>query len=190
MWVYVKQLEYPVRVSRPDLAMAKNIFAQFGGPDSEFSASWRYLTQAWIMPSGVAKAIVIDIGTEELAHLEMVGTMINLLIADATPEEMDRAGLGAHYVEHGRSLFLHDAAGVPWTSSYVQSHDDPVTNLHEDMAAEQKARTTYEHLICKTTDDQVRKTLAWLREREVVHFQRFGEALDRVQEKMAQRLHF
>ncbi|TDA65822.1 MAG: manganese catalase family protein [Clostridia bacterium] len=182
MWVYVKHLERQVEVSRPDLQMAKYVFTQYGGPDGEFSAGWRYLTQMFAMPTGFAKAVLNDIGTEELAHLEIVGTIIHLLIQDASPEEMEKAGLGDHFAQHGHNLWFHDAAGVPWTATYLQSFDDPVTVLHENMAAEQKARSTYENLICLSNDKKLNETLSFLRQREVVHFQRFGETLDRVHE--------
>ncbi|MBO8128777.1 MAG: manganese catalase family protein [Peptococcaceae bacterium] len=181
MWVYVKHLQFPVRIRRPDLNMAKYMFTQFGGPDGEFSAAWRYLSQRYAMPTGITKAIVTDIGTEELAHLEMIGTMIYNLMRDATVEELEAAGLGTHYSMHGRNMFLQNSAGVPWTAAYYQSHQDVIANLHEDMAAEQKARATYEYLINMTRDEGLIEALSFLREREVVHFQRFGEALDRVQ---------
>ncbi|MBX6377202.1 MAG: manganese catalase family protein [Clostridia bacterium] len=187
MWVYVKHLEVPVSVRRPDPRLAAVIFSQFGGPDGEFSAAWRYISQMWAMPTGMAKALVVDIGTEELDHLEMVGTVCYKLMEGASPRELEAAGLGAHYAQHGYNMFLHDAAGVPWMASYYQSFDDPVTSLHEDMAAEQKARTTYENLLDLTDDDEVRRVLAFLRQREVTHFQRFGEALDRIHEYLQSR---
>lgn len=187
MWIYVKHLERPVRVQRPDVRMAKYLFAQYGGPDGEFSAAWRYLNQRYTMPTNQTKALLTDIGTEELAHLEMLGTMIYMLIRDTSPEELEQAGLGDHFAQHGYALFLHDAAGVPWTAAYYQAHDDPVTDLHEDMAAEQKARTAYEHLLLLTDDPGLRDGLAFLREREIVHFQRFGEALNHIHEYLSSR---
>ncbi|MGO0121813.1 manganese catalase family protein [Desulfothermobacter acidiphilus] len=181
MWIYVKQLQRPVRVSRSDAGLAKLILTQFGGPDGEFSASWRYITQAFTMPTGRTKALLIDIGTEELAHLEMVGTIFHLLIRDATPQQLRSAGLGEQYAVHGFADFLNAPGGEPWTSSYIQGTSDPLADLSEDMAAEQKARAAYERLLCSTNDPDVREVLGFLREREVVHFQRFGEALQLIQ---------
>ncbi|OAT86465.1 manganese catalase family protein [Desulfotomaculum copahuensis] len=184
MWIYEKKLEYPVRVHKTDPRMAKFLTAQYGGPDSELSAAVRYLTQRYTMPTNKAKALLTDIGTEELAHWEIIATMIYQLLKDMTAEQMRREGLGDHFAEHDRAVYPADAAGVPWTAAYIQATGDPVTDLHEDMAAEQKARTTYEHLIRLTDDPGIKDTLRFLREREVVHFQRFGEALDDIQEEM------
>jgi len=182
MWFYEKKLQYPANVRGCDLNMAKYLFAQYGGPDSELSAAVRYLTQRYTMPIPQAKALLTDIGTEELAHWEIIGTLIYKLTEDATPEQLREAGLGDHFAQHDKALYPHDAAGVPWTAAYIQATGDPITDLHENMAAEQKARTTYEHLISLTDDDGVIATLSFLREREVVHFQRFGEALMLVKE--------
>ncbi|HQK54249.1 MAG TPA: manganese catalase family protein, partial [Sedimentibacter sp.] len=131
-----------------------------------------------------AKAVLTDIGTEELAHWEIIATLIFKIVDRATPEELIEAGMGPNYIQHGRDVYPNDAAGVPWTAAYIQAIEDPITNLHEDLAAEQKARTTYEHLINSTKDRGVIETLSFLREREVVHFQRFGETLRLVQEHM------
>jgi spore coat protein JC len=130
-----------------------------------------------------------DIGTEELAHWEIIATLIYKIVDRATPEELKEAGMGPNYIQHGRALYPNDAAGVPWTAAYIQSIEDPITDLHEDLAAEQKARTTYEHLINSTKDRGVIETLSFLREREVVHFQRFGETLRLVQEHMDHMKH-
>ena len=182
MWIYEKKLQYPAWVEGSDLKIAKLLFAQYGGPDSELSAGLRYLTQRYTMPIAEAKAVLTDIGTEELAHWEIIGTLIFKIINKATPMELEEAGLGPHYIQHGKDLYPHDAAGVPWTASYIQAIEDPIANLHEDLAAEQKARTTYEHLIQSTNDRGVIETLSFLREREIVHFQRFGETLIMVQD--------
>ncbi|AYO30994.1 manganese catalase family protein [Biomaibacter acetigenes] len=184
MWYYEKKLEYPANVSRTDMAMAKYLFAQYGGPDSELSAAVRYLTQRYTMPIPQAKAVLTDIGTEELAHWEIIGTLIYKLTDGATPEQLRRAGMGDHYAQHDNAPYPHDAAGVPWTAAYIQATGDPIADLHEDLAAEQKARTAYEHLINLTDDAGVIATLSFLREREVVHFQRFGETLMLVREYM------
>ncbi|SMB92549.1 spore coat protein JC [Desulfonispora thiosulfatigenes DSM 11270] len=178
MWIYEKKLQYPVRVETKDLKMAKFLIAQYGGPDGELSAALRYLSQRYTMPTGKSKALLTDIGTEELAHVEMIATMVYKLTRDATPAELKAAGLGADYTLHGNAIYPSDPNGVPWTAAYIQSTGDPITNLYENMAAEQKARTVYENLIKLTDDNGIKDTLRFLREREVVHFQRFGEALN------------
>ncbi|MBM7614457.1 manganese catalase family protein [Alkaliphilus hydrothermalis] len=182
MWIYEKKLQYPVKICQPDLKMAKYLLTQYGGPDGELSAALRYLNQRYTIPTNEAKALLTDIGTEELAHVEIIVTMIYQLMKDATVEEIEAAGLGGNYAIRDGALFYTDANGVPWTATYIQAHGDPVTDLHEDMAAEEKARATYENLLKLTDDPGLKDTLRFLREREVVHFQRFGEALRIVQE--------
>lgn len=184
MWIYEKKLQYPAWVEGCDLKIAKLLFAQYGGPDSELSAGLRYLTQRYTMPIPEAKAVLTDIGTEELAHWEIIGTLIYKIVERASLDELKEAGIGPHYIQHGKALYPHDAAGVPWTAAYIQSFEDPITSLHEDLAAEEKARATYENLINMTEDRGVIETLSFLRQREVVHFQRFGETLRLVQEYM------
>ena len=187
MWLYEKKLQYPVRVYNRDLRMAKFLMAQYGGPDSELSAAVRYLTQRYTMPTNKAKGLLTDIGTEELAHWEIIGTMIYRLLQGATPEQLRREGLGSYFALHDQAVYPADANGVPWTAAYIQATGDPVADLHENLAAEQKARATYERLIRLTDDPGVKDTLRFLREREVVHFQRFGEALNDVHEEMARK---
>ncbi|MDP4145181.1 MAG: manganese catalase family protein [Bacillota bacterium] len=177
MWIYEKKLEHPVKIKSKDLRMAKFLMAQYGGPDSELSASIRYLSQRYTMPTGKTKGLLTDIGTEELAHVEMIASMIYQLTRGATPDELKAAGLGGYFTQHDSAIYPADANGIPWTAAYVQSIGDPITDLHEDMAAEQKARTTYEHLIKLTDDPDVIDPLRFLRAREVIHYQRFGEAL-------------
>lgn len=184
MWIYEKKLEYPVRVSGPNPKLAKIVIEQYGGSDGEAAAANRYLTQRYMMPTGMAKGILTDIGTEELAHWEMIATLVYKLIKDATPEQIKAAGWEAHYVNHGKDVFLENAGGVPFTASYIAAKGDPIANLVEDMAAEQKARATYENILNLSDDPCVNDTLKFLREREVVHFQRFGEALNNVQAYM------
>ncbi|KAB2952127.1 manganese catalase family protein [Heliorestis acidaminivorans] len=145
------------------------------------------MTQRYTMPTKKAKGLLTDIGTEEMAHLEVIATLIYKLTKDVPADKMREAGLGEHYAHHDNALFYTDASGVPWTAAYIQSTGDPITDLHEDMAAEQKARTTYEHLIDLTDDPGVIDALRFLREREVVHFQRFGEALNDVQFRLSHR---
>ncbi|MDI3538599.1 MAG: spore coat protein [Bacillota bacterium] len=187
MWIYEKKLEYPVRVSGPNPRLAKAIITQYGGPDGELAASLRYLTQRYSMPLSQAKAVLTDIGTEELAHMEIVATLVYNLIRDASIQEIRAAGMDNYYADHDKALYFVNASGAPWTAAYIQSKGDPITDLHEDMAAEQKARSTYEYLIQLSDDPLVTETLAFLREREVVHYQRFGEMLQLVYEWQGSR---
>lgn len=182
MWVYEKKLEFPIKIKNPNPAMAKSIITQYGGPDGELGASLRYLSQRYQMPTDMAKGILNDIGTEELAHLEMVGAMVYQLLKDTSIEQIKEAGAEGYYADHGRAVYPVSAAGVPFSATCFQSKGDPITDLHENMAAEQKARSTYEYLIDLADDPDVIEPLKFLREREVVHFQRFGEALRHVQE--------
>ena len=166
MWIYERKLQYPIKIKNPDPRMAKVIITQFGGPDGELAASLRYLCQRYCMPRKEVSGILNDIGTEELAHLEMVGTMVKQLVAGVPPEELAKHGLGGYYADHGYSLFPVDGNGVPFTAAYFASKGDPVADLVEDMAAEQKARAVYENLI-DLADDRMSSILRWLREREV-----------------------
>lgn len=181
MWIYEKKLQYPIRVDTTNPALAAMIIEQFGGADGELSAGIRYLTQRWTMPTNQGKATLTDIGTEELAHWEMIGTLVWRLVKDATVDQIKGTPFEAHFVNHGKSPYPHDAAGAPWTATFLNSKDDPLADLHEDMAAEQKARATYEWLITISDDPGVTDTLRFLREREIVHYQRFGEVLQIVQ---------
>ncbi len=187
MWVYEKKLEYPARVSSTNPRLAKEIITQYGGPDGELAASLRYLTQRYTMPIPQAKGVLTDIGTEELAHMEIVATLVYNLIKNATPEQIRAAGMDDYYVDHDRAVYFVNASGAPWTAAYIQSKGDPVTDLYEDMAAEQKARSTYEYLIQLSDDPDVTDTLRFLREREIVHFQRFGETLNLVYDWVNER---
>ncbi|AZR74138.1 rubrerythrin family protein [Anoxybacter fermentans] len=180
MWIYEKKLQYPVHVDGPDLRLAFILYEQYGGPDGELSAGVRYLNQRYYMPIKEAEGILTDIGTEEFAHWEIIATLIFKLTRGVSEEEIKKSPLAAHYVNHGEALFPHDASGNAWTAAYIQAKGDPIADLHEDMAAEQKARATYEHLIRMTDDPGVKDTLKFLREREIVHFQRFGETLRKV----------
>jgi len=188
MWNYHKTLEYPINVKNKNPRLAKFIISQYGGPDGELAASLRYLSQRFGMPDQKAKAILNDIGTEELAHLEMVGTIVHQLTKGATIEEIKEAGLDTYYTDHGLGVYPQAAAGYPFTAAVLAVKGDPIADLQEDLAAEQKARATYEKLIdlCKDNPD-VLDPLKFLREREVVHFQRFGEALRGVQDKLAEK---
>ena len=188
MWNYLKQLEYPVRIKHTNPRLAKYIISQYGGPDGELAASLRYLSQRFGMPDQKSKAILNDIGTEELAHLEIVGSIVHQLTDGASAQEMEACGLGAYYTDHGVGVYPQAAAGYPFTAAVLAVKGDPIADLQEDLAAEQKARATYEKLINLCADDpDVVDVLKFLREREIVHFQRFGEALRGVQEKLAEK---
>ena len=191
MWTYNKVLEYPINIKKSNPQLAKFIISQYGGPDGELAASLRYLSQRFAMPDQKAKAILNDIGTEELAHLEMVGTIVHQLTDGANIDEIERAGLGPYYTDHGLGVYPQAAAGFPWTAATIAVKGDPVADLQEDLAAEQKARATYEKLIDLCRDDpDVIDPLKFLREREVVHFQRFGEALRGIQDKLAEKKYY
>lgn len=178
MFAYQKRLQYPIHIKKSDLKMAKYLVTQYGGANGELAAALRYLNQRYTMPDNRGKALLTDIATEELAHIEMISTMIYQLMSNATLEEIKDAGLEAHYAEHKRSLFPTDANGVPFTVAYFASTGDAIADLQEDMAAEQKARAVYENLIDLTNDPDVIGPLLWLRQREVVHFNRFKELHD------------
>ena len=188
MWTYNKTLQYPINIKCPDPRLAKVIISQYGGPDGELAASLRYLSQRFGMPDQNAKAILNDVGTEELAHLEMVGTIVHQLTRGVSIEEIEKAGLGPYYTDHGVDVYPQSAAGVPFDATCLACKGDPIANLQEDLAAEQKARATYEKLIdlCRDNPDVI-DPLRYLRESEVVHFQRFGEALRGVQDKLAEK---
>lgn len=188
MWTYNKVLQYPINIKCADPRLAKVIISQYGGPDGELAASLRYLSQRFGMPDQNAKAILNDIGTEELAHLEMVGTIVHQLTKNASIEEIEAAGLGAYYTDHGVDIYPQSAAGVPFDATCLACKGDVIANLQEDLAAEQKARATYEKLIDLCIDNpDVIDPLRFLREREIVHFQRFGEALRIVQDKLSDK---
>ena len=188
MWNYSKMLQYPINVKNKDPMLARWIISQYGGPDGEINASLRYLSQRFAMPDQRTQAVLNDIGTEELAHLEMVGTLVNQLTRNATIDEIKRAGLQAYYTDHGLDVYPQSASGVQLNTMAIAAKGDPIANLQEDLAAEQKARATYEKLIDLSTDNQdALDVLRYLREREVVHFQRFGEDLRNVQEELTRK---
>jgi len=191
MWIYEKKLQFPVNVTSKDLGMAKILLAQYGGPASELSACLQYLNQRYIMPTGQTKALLTDIGTEEIGHLEMIGTMVYQIMQNATVAELKEAGLDGHYVLHGKGLFYNDPNGFNWTSTYLDGLGDPITDLTADINAEQKAKQTYEYLMDMANgDESLLAPLRFLREREVVHYQRFGEALEMVREYYNQKKYF
>ncbi|AEV68032.1 manganese catalase family protein [Acetivibrio clariflavus] len=187
MWVYEKKLEYPVKIKNPNPRMAKYIITQYGGPDGELAASLRYLSQRFSMPTNEARAILNDIGTEELAHLEIIGSIVHQLTKGVPADILEKEGLGAYYSDHDHAVYPVSASGVPFTAAYLQSKGDPIADLYEDLAAEQKARATYENLINLADDPDVIEPLKFLRAREIVHFQRFGEALRIVEDKLNEK---
>lgn len=178
MWQYQKRLQYPINIKNKDLRMAKYLVEQYGGSNGEFAAAMRYLNQRYTMPDNRGKALLTDIGTEELGHVEMIATMAYQLMRDATIEEIKQAGLEAHYASHGKALFPTDANGVPFTAAYFSATGDAIADIQENMAAEQKARAVYENLINLTNDPDVIGPLLFLRQREVIHFNRFKELYD------------
>lgn len=184
MWTYEKRLQFPVNIKNPDPAVAKFIISQVGGPDGELAASQRYLHQRYSMPYDEAKAALTDIGSEELNHLEMVSAIIHQLTRGMTEEEIKRAGMEAYFVDHTAGVYPQAAAGFPFDALSFAVKGDPLTDLHEDMAAEQKARTTYDNIIRMVDDPDVLEPIRFLREREIVHFQRFGETLENIKDKM------
>ena len=187
MWNYEKRLQYPVNITKTCPKTAQLIISQYGGPDGELSASMRYLAQRYTMPDKRVGGLLTDIGTEELAHMEIICAMVYQLTKNLTVEEAKTAGFDAYYIDHTAGLFPQAAAGVPFTSLEFQSKGDAITDLHENLAAEQKARTVYDNLLRMIKDPEVRDPLKFLRAREVVHFQRFGEALERTKNLLDSR---
>lgn len=177
MWKYEKKLQYPVNIKNPNPKYAQIIITQYGGPDGEASAALRYLTQRYGQPYNEVKATLTDIGTEELAHMEMICAMVHQLTRNLTPEEINASGFAPYFVDHTNGVYQIAASGMPWTATYYQSKGDVITDLHEDLAAEQKARVTYDNLLRLIDDPDITEPLKFLREREIIHYQRFGEAL-------------
>ena len=184
MWKYEKMLQYPINIKNKDLRMAKYLITQYGGPNGELGAAWRYLSQRYTMPDERGKALLTDIGTEELSHVEMISTMVYQLMKGATLKELKEAGLDSMYAEHGYGIYPTDSNGIPFTAAYFASTGDPLADLSEDMAAEQKARATYENLINLTDDEDVIGPLLYLRQREIVHFARFKELYNYYKKKL------
>jgi spore coat protein JC len=184
MWYYEKRLEYPVNITTPNAKIAQVILSQYGGPDGEMGASARYLSQRYTAPNRTTSAVLTDIGTEELAHLEIVATIIHQLTRNLSAEEIEKAGFAPYYIDHTIGVYPQAAGGYPFSASELQSTGDPIADLHEDLAAEQKARITYDNILRLVKDPEVADPIRFLRAREVVHFQRFGEALRSVQEDL------
>lgn len=190
MWNYEKRLQFPVNITQTCPKTASLIISQFGGPDGELAASMRYLSQRYTMPCKEVGGLLTDIGTEELGHLEIICAMIYQLTKNLTPEQARTAGFDAYYVDHTTGIWPTAAAGIPFTASAFQSKGDAITDLHENLAAEQKARTTYENLIRIIDNPEVLEPLKFLRAREVVHFQRFGEALEKIKDKLDEKNYY
>lgn len=184
MWNYERRLQYPVNIKNPNPKMAKVIMSQLGGPDGETAASLRYISQRYAMPYRDVAGTLTDIGTEELAHMEIISAIVHQLTKNLTPEEIKEQGFAEYYVDHTLGIWPQSAGGVPLTATFFQSKGDPITDLHEDMAAEQKARTTYDNILRLVCDEDIREPIKFLRAREIVHFQRFGEALRSVQDRL------
>ena len=176
MWQYEKKLQYPVKIKNPNPKLAQIIISQYGGPDGELAASLRYLSQRFAMPYPELKGLLTDIGTEELAHLEMIGAIVYQLTRDLSIEDIKKSGFDTYFVDHTTGIYPVAASGAPFTAAYIQSKGDVITDLHENLAAEQKARTTYDNILRLCDDPDVRDAIKFLRQREVVHYQRFGEA--------------
>ena len=178
MWIYEKKLQFPVNITCPDAKAAAVIISQLGGPDGEMAAALRYLSQRYTMPDARLQALLSDIGTEELAHVEIISAILYQLCDGLSVQQIKDAGLDAYFVDHTLGIYPQSAAGVPFTASYFQSKGDPITDLTEDMAAEQKARTTYDNILRLVDNEEVKKVIRFLRAREIVHYQRFAEGLE------------
>lgn len=187
MFVYEKKLQYPVKIDRPNPQLARIILTQYGGPDGELGASLRYLSQRYSMPFDELKGLLTDIGTEELGHLEMVGSIVHQLTRNMKDAQYKDPAFAPYFVDHTAGVYPAAASGTPWSAATMQVKGDPITDLAEDMGAEQKARTTYDNILRISDDPDVNDVIKFLREREVVHFQRFGEAMQLLREKLNQK---
>ncbi len=187
MFVYEKNLQYPVKIKNPNPKLASIIISQYGGPDGELGASLRYLSQRYAMPYPELKGLLTDIGTEELAHLEIVGTIVHQLTRNLTDEQMKTAGFDTYFVDHTAGVYPQFASGTPWTAATIGVKGDPICDLTEDLAAEQKARVTYDNILRLSDDPDVNDVIKFLRAREIVHFQRFGEAITKLRDRLNQK---
>lgn len=187
MWQYQKRLQFPINIKKPNPQAAKIIITQYGGTDGELGASLRYLSQRFSMPDGELIGLLTDIGTEELAHLEMICSIVYQLTRNLSEEDLKKGGFDAYFVDHTTGIYPSSAAGVPFTAAYLQSKGDVLTDLHENMAAEQKARTTYDNILRLVDDPDVKEPIKFLRAREIVHYQRFGEGLRIATDKMNEK---
>ena len=187
MFIYNKKLQYPVKIAHPNPKLASIIISQYGGPDGELGASLRYLSQRYSMPFDEQKGLLTDIGTEELGHLEMVGAIVHQLTRNLKEKDIENSPLAAYFVDHTTGVFPTAASGFPWSAASMQVKGDPIADLTEDLAAEQKARVTYDNILRLSDDPDVNDVIKFLREREIVHFQRFGESIQQLREKLNQK---
>ncbi len=187
MFIYKKSLQYPVKIDKPNPKLASVIISQYGGPDGELSASLRYLSQRFSMPFPEQKALLTDIGTEELGHLEMVGAIVHQLTRNLKDSQIKDCSFAPYFVDHTVGVYPTSASGFPWSAASMQVKGDPIADLTEDLAAEQKARVTYDNILRLSDDPDVNDVIKFLREREIVHFQRFGEAIEKLRERLNQK---
>lgn len=187
MFVYEKRLQYPVKIKNTNPRLAAIIISQYGGPDGELGASLRYLSQRYSMPFAEQKGLLTDIGTEELGHLEMVGSIVHQLTRSLTEKQMQEGGFAPYFVDHSAGIYPTAASGFPWNAASMAVKGDPIADLTEDLAAEQKARVTYDNILRLSDDPDVNDVIKFLRQREIVHFQRFGEALQKLRERLDQK---
>ena len=187
MFIYQKKLQYPVKIAKPNPKLAGIIISQYGGPDGELGASLRYLSQRYSMPFDELKGLLTDIGTEELGHLEMVGALVHQLTRNMTDAQIQDSAFAPYFVDHTAGVYPTAASGFPWSAASMAVKGDPITDLTENLAAEQKARTTYDNILRLSDDPYVNDVIKFLRQREIVHFQRFGEAIQLLREKLDQR---
>lgn len=187
MFIYDKKLQYPVKIARPNPRLASIIISQYGGPDGELGASLRYLSQRYSMPFDELKGLLTDVGTEELGHLEMIGAIVHQLTRNMKDDQYRDPAFAPYFVDHTAGVYPTAASGFPWTAASMQVKGDPIADLTEDLAAEQKARVTYDNILRLSDDPDVNDVIKFLRERELVHFQRFGEAMQLLREKLNQK---
>ena len=187
MFQYNKKLQYPVKIARPNPRLAAMIISQYGGPDGELGASLRYLSQRYSMPFDEQKALLTDVGVEELGHLEMIGAIVHQLTRNLKEKDIENTPLAAYFVDHTVGVYPTAASGFPWSAASMAVKGDPIADLTEDLAAEQKARVTYDNILRLSDDPDVNDVIKFLREREIVHFQRFGESLQQLRERLNQK---
>ena len=187
MFIYDKKLQYPVKIDKPNPRLAAIIFSQYGGPDGELGASLRYLSQRYSMPFDELKGLLTDIGTEELGHLEMIGAIVHQLTRNLKDSQLQASAFAPYFVDHTAGVYPTAASGFPWSAASMQVKGDPIADLCEDLGAEQKARVTYDNILRLSDDPDVNNVIKFLREREIVHFQRFGEAVELLRQKLNQK---
>lgn len=184
MFSYIKKLQYPINIKHPDPKAAAIIISQYGGPDGELGASLRYLSQRYSMPYAEIKGLLTDIGVEELGHLEMIGAIVHQLTKNLTEKEIEESGFAPYFVDHTTGVYPTSASGAPWSAATIQVTGDPIADINENLAAEQKARVTYDNILRLVDDPDVIEPIKFLREREIVHYQRFGEGLRLITDKL------